>query len=591
MLAIVLLAMRTAAVIAQCDFDSLRNVAHNIGFDVNSLQPCHQLIGQLEKCEGTEPQRLRNKLAYQAGLIELSLDEPLDALKTFETIEDQEDGYFSLAQRQLEELYVKFGKREKLILTEGRKMGHEFLLLDSEIQTFVTKNELPSLSVVTQILQICPWSLEYRILANDIYFRELAQLPDINTAQAIVANYEVVLDKHRRKLSITERRDLYYAISTLQLYVMSTAPTNVKKCINLDMDFQPCRDLSKIYQKFVKTAPPFTSMMDPDRYLVLEPYDANKVSELLLQDRKAFAWLGEQANNNLLALKVHFKKALQLLLDTRPLSKMPLKLSLEPPSQGLDLTLNVLLCDAFSSSAGSTNAKRPCNEALKQALSKESFEILSQFLTTLSKHGEAYEIIQRLWLNYPPVAARAVQLLLQTLLRETKRKPNADLTNQWSQIENFAKERHWASAKNEKIVALFRAIQKGVSSSRQRQNNSFRSQQQQQFFQGFQGQRRGPGPSKFYGKDYYKALGVNQDADDKEVRRAYLELAKKNHPDKQGQSANVEEKMAAINEAYEILGDNDKRREYDMHRNEKGHVLGNGPFGQGGGSWNFQFQF
>lgn len=61
-------------------------------------------------------------------------------------------------------------------------------------------------------------------------------------------------------------------------------------------------------------------------------------------------------------------------------------------------------------------------------------------------------------------------------------------------------------------------------------------------------------------KDYYKVLGVSRKAEDKEIKRAYRQLALKYHPDKNPDS---EERFKEINEAYEVLGDSEKRAKYD----------------------------
>ena len=68
-------------------------------------------------------------------------------------------------------------------------------------------------------------------------------------------------------------------------------------------------------------------------------------------------------------------------------------------------------------------------------------------------------------------------------------------------------------------------------------------------------------------KDYYKVLGVARDADDREIKRAYRRLSKLNHPDKAAAQGvlkeEAEKKMAAINEAYEVLGDEELRTRFD----------------------------
>ncbi len=63
-------------------------------------------------------------------------------------------------------------------------------------------------------------------------------------------------------------------------------------------------------------------------------------------------------------------------------------------------------------------------------------------------------------------------------------------------------------------------------------------------------------------KDYYKILGVPRDADQETIRKAYLRLARKYHPDV-NKSPGAEEKFKEINEAYEVLRDPEKRAKYD----------------------------
>jgi curved DNA-binding protein len=64
-------------------------------------------------------------------------------------------------------------------------------------------------------------------------------------------------------------------------------------------------------------------------------------------------------------------------------------------------------------------------------------------------------------------------------------------------------------------------------------------------------------------KDYYKTLGVSKSASDDELRKAFRKLARQYHPDVAGNKAGAEDKFKAINEAYEVLSDPDKRQKYD----------------------------
>ncbi|MGX5819419.1 DnaJ C-terminal domain-containing protein [Chitinophaga lutea] len=64
-------------------------------------------------------------------------------------------------------------------------------------------------------------------------------------------------------------------------------------------------------------------------------------------------------------------------------------------------------------------------------------------------------------------------------------------------------------------------------------------------------------------KDYYKILGVDKKASAADIKKAYRKLAVKYHPDKNPGDTLAEEKFKELNEAYEVLGDEEKRKKYD----------------------------
>ena len=65
-------------------------------------------------------------------------------------------------------------------------------------------------------------------------------------------------------------------------------------------------------------------------------------------------------------------------------------------------------------------------------------------------------------------------------------------------------------------------------------------------------------------KDYYKTLGVDRNASEKEIKSAYRKLARKYHPDVNPGDKSAEEKFKEVSEAYEVLSDKDKRTKYDQ---------------------------
>jgi len=87
--------------------------------------------------------------------------------------------------------------------------------------------------------------------------------------------------------------------------------------------------------------------------------------------------------------------------------------------------------------------------------------------------------------------------------------------------------------------------------------------------------------------DYYDILGIPRNADDKEIKKAYRNLARKYHPDV-CKEPGAEEKFKEINEAYSVLSDEQKKAQYDNMGHEtytnasKGSYTGGGGFGGGG---------
>lgn len=81
-------------------------------------------------------------------------------------------------------------------------------------------------------------------------------------------------------------------------------------------------------------------------------------------------------------------------------------------------------------------------------------------------------------------------------------------------------------------------------------------------------------------RDYYDVLGVGKSSDAAEIKKAYRKLAMKYHPDKNPDNKEAEEKFKEINEAYEVLSDETKRKNYDQFGHEG--VNGQGFGGAGG---------
>lgn len=80
-------------------------------------------------------------------------------------------------------------------------------------------------------------------------------------------------------------------------------------------------------------------------------------------------------------------------------------------------------------------------------------------------------------------------------------------------------------------------------------------------------------------KDFYETLGVNRNASEDEIKRAYRKLAQKHHPDRNKGEKDSEQKFKEINAAYEVLSDSKKRQTYDQYGQSAFTGGGGGPGG------------
>ena len=94
---------------------------------------------------------------------------------------------------------------------------------------------------------------------------------------------------------------------------------------------------------------------------------------------------------------------------------------------------------------------------------------------------------------------------------------------------------------------------------------------------------------EWFDKDYYKTLGVPEGASQKDITKAYRKLARENHPDANPGDPSAEERFKEISSAYDVVGDEAKRKEYDEVRKmgPMGAPFGGGPGGPGSGSFTF----
>ncbi len=91
---------------------------------------------------------------------------------------------------------------------------------------------------------------------------------------------------------------------------------------------------------------------------------------------------------------------------------------------------------------------------------------------------------------------------------------------------------------------------------------------------------------EWFEKDYYQVLGVSADATQKDITKAYRKLARELHPDKNPGNTIAEERFKEVSAAYDVLGDDERRKEYDEVR-RLGPMAGGHPGGGGPGGFSF----
>lgn len=560
--------------LAECDIAGLALVAKDLKFDAKALKTCQYLVGKLVGCDEEEAQELRNRLLYKSGLIELSLGQEMAAIESFEAIPTAlGSGISSLAHQRLHELYQNYGMWDKLPRDDNRK---KFEYLKGASLRDLSSGKLPPLADVEQMIEMSPWQREARILENDIFYDRLAESNDINSAQSIISNYEVILNKHRKSLSINDKLKIHYAITVLQLFVISTPPSHLKKCLNLDMDYLPCRQLSKIASSINKVNPPHSAILHADGYFSSTNIDWNRVLEFYLNS-PPFIETEEFFENNLDLINHLAGQHVMNILNDRPLSALKTILVKAPPITDFNIKVNLILCEALDILSTPESSKQFCDLAMLEVLPKDERKSLIDFPRNLRDKDLVKDVLEKLWRDLPHLAAHAVNYISSSLSTRAKRvKEDGDTAVAWQLIESFVNEHNWNKSPNKYLDAIATNITKFTHKKRQeRQQKYFQQQGQQSRWQKQQHYKNQMAPKASANKDYYKILGVSRQADTKEIRKAYLSLTKKYHPDKQGQLSEAQqlrnqEKMSEINEAYETLSDESKRKEYNDQRRSPG---------------------
>ncbi|CAL9730719.1 dnaJ-like chaperone Jem1p [Monosporozyma unispora] len=629
-----------------CDVDKLRNLEAELIFDSAEIDNYQYLIKTAVQCsKGVTNNKdkvlflqLRNQITYKLGLLQLSLNQNLKALELFESLiikdEKFKDSYTELAHKRLDELYIEFGYWEKLQNDED-DLQSMFKSLNSTLNDKIVANmQVESVDKTLQdelkpMLQISPYDLKLLTVNIEYLTKFLSETLDPFVANELLKNYEIVLDQYKTKLNLTQRLEIHYIISIVQMFILNTDPSNqLRKCLAIDMDYSPCKQLTVLNSRLGKVNPHKSQLLDPQVFAFSTENSPDQISssqweELLnfyldgkskpclripLTDKKKPEY--EFVNNYKLVNDYFIPRTVKTLFENLiPLGNSRLfTMHYDPDNlrkkSYFNRYINVAICESTKHSSRnivkSLSATKYCKESLKQVLSHDQWTNFKNAVTKLEPLSD--HLLEDLWNTYPTLTIHVIDMILHKNKKQTYNKL-------MEQIVNFFNEQKLGSSENKRInkqVTHMRKMLEKVNKNNQHQQQ----QQQQQFhfnfgqqgnqYQQQQQQQQAP-PPQATNKDYYKILGVGKDADSKAIRKAYLNLTKKYHPDKQGalsedEKKSVHEKMSEINEAYETLSDDEKKGQYDAVRSGGGNrqfhqqqFQQGSPFG-GGNPMNFMFQ-
>lgn len=562
-----------------CDVRQLESVTQGLKYDSQSLSQCQQIILQLQNCQAEDArvQRLLNQLYYRAGIIQLSLSQDMKAIDSFEQVvsnKKNDESFCQLAKNRLDKLYIEFGLWDKV--DSNQPLKERFQQLNASVfpgweakrEWSIIDNELH------EMLEISPYSFSTRTLYGDVLSWRLSGDMDISTAHEIIKNYEVLSDKYMTKLTLDKRLALHHSIAVIQLFIINTEPTHLRKCLAVDMDYEPCRRLTLLNTKLNKINPSRSQVLDPETYSFGDAnskamIDWDKIIRFYLKDKKPCSRLPSEfkfENNYKLIMHIASESIEQMLNGGFVKSA---KYTSKHAITDFHKFIDTILCQAAVESATNKETAAPfCKKAMKEILTTEESRTFEEFVNKGQSVPE--ELLTKVWNSYPHLAYYSIQ----TILEKGKRIP---ITVQ-DQLYKFYHDHKLYNSENKYIRNQLNMINSMVQERRQKQQQEQKRQQQQWFFNQNQNQhqqhQQRPPPQPNSPKtdiDYYKILDIPKTASTKEIRGAYLDFTKKYHPDKQGQLSEEEEnkiheKMSTINEAYETLSNEEKRKEYDIAR-------------------------
>lgn len=548
------------------------------GPTINVLQAYEEII-RTAKSSSSNTNSLP-KLLFKKAIIEINLNKEIQAIADLKWALEL-DPAMGPAKDKIVQLLMARGEfdtvQQYLTKDNDKDIYHTIDKINQDIKTskqLIEKHEYQQCAnILNEIMSLSPTNYEITELYYNLALNSYKQTPDsqLKYLGEMLPVNKVIIQTAKNLIDINPMKSLKYfnVLSQFLLYTevqFENSNKIIKNCLRIDNEYTLCGKLSKFYVKFQN----FFKLLE-DYSIIQGHYYTNSENNVKLEDEG----LINPVIDYQFVIKFLFVDDLQVSkLDKRKLpssiknnydylqyqiQKFGEELGFETSSKILFLQdLNRLVCEAYSLTGSSKKAKQFCD-----SFDDSDNLFLPKHITEIDKY-----LLKK---KYPQ--AEELLNMFNNNVKQTKL-----FTDRWAKVEEYH-----------------------MKLNQQRQQQYFQQQQQQQQQRQRQQQYRGAPPHQQRKKpanDYYKVLDVPRDADEKTIKKGYRTQTLKYHPDKyKGDDLTpeqIEKKMQAINQAYEVLSDPELRERYDRGDDP------NDPMGQshpqwqpqgGGGQPNFNFNF
>lgn len=520
---------------------------------------------------------LLEELYYYYGLklsLDLSGNNELDAISQWEKI-TYTNYLVSLKENKLDELYLKFGDLDNLKTESHKQMVANFDALDLDSK-----------------LKMCPYSYDLLVTKNTVLWQELNKASESRTnneaeedlliivATELSSNYLTILNKFKKRLTLDEKSKLFSILADIEFLFLNNFKKSqifAKNCIEFDDLNAHCMSLIKLNNKIIKS-----KTSSPGEL----PFD---ILELNKNVNTKWANAFIKMNNDKKGKNTFTALNKQLIEYYSSQENLPFKdIIKNSPYSDLLHTWKIISSDLTSTNKNLHVGKKK----LKSILNIVKYDELKNGADVVNNLNE--DLLVKIWNNKSPyLCLNIIKYLLESKeFQAQQSKADVNIIAKFLESKDvFHKNEHELDYFTNRVVSEV----KQRLEEQQMHERKIREQQQQQFFQQQfqqqdghhnhfnrfggqnqqfhqQQQQQQPQHSQFSKeKDYYKILKVDEHASTKEIRKSYLNLIKQYHPDKlsnlsEKEKVKMDSLVHNINEAYEILYDDNARNEYDSFR-------------------------